>query len=113
MEIERLKSLQEEEDREKRKKAALIKGSQVIVDQIQERYHERVKQAEIRERERVAMLANVQKMKDDEERIIKEKQRKARELLLEVEATNKMSLTLKEERRQKEIAEDEAIYRYN
>lgn len=43
MEIERLKSLQEEEDREKRKKAALLKGSQVIVDQIHERFHDRVK----------------------------------------------------------------------
>jgi hypothetical protein len=32
MEIERLKSLQEEEDRENRKKAALLKGKQVIVD---------------------------------------------------------------------------------
>ena len=31
MEIERLKSLQEEEDRENRKKAALLKGKQVIV----------------------------------------------------------------------------------
>ena len=43
MEIERLKSLQEEEDRENRKKAALLKGKQVIVDQIHDRFHERVK----------------------------------------------------------------------
>ena len=43
MEIERLKSLQEEEDRENRKKAALLKGKQVIVDWIHDRFHERVK----------------------------------------------------------------------
>ena len=78
MEIERLKSLQEEEDREKRKQEARRKGAQVIIDQIQERFHERVKEGEIRERERIAMKANVEKMKADEERIIKEKQRKAR-----------------------------------
>lgn len=89
------------------------KGAQVIIDQIQERFHERVKENEIRERERVAMKANVEKMKADDERIIKEKQRKARELLLQVEQTNKMSLTLKEEKRRKEAEEDEAIYRYN
>lgn len=59
------------------------------------------------------MAANVEKMRADEEKIVKEKQRKARQLLLEVEQTNKMSLTLKEEKRQKELAEDEAIYRYN
>lgn len=59
------------------------------------------------------MAANVEKMRADEEKIVKEKQRKARQLLLEVEQTNKMSLTLKEEKKQKELAEDEAIYRYN
>jgi len=52
-------------------------------------------------------------MKADDLKIVTEKQRKAREMLLEVEQTNKMSLTLKEQKKQKEIEEDEAIYRYN
>lgn len=37
MEIERLKVLQEEEEREKRKHDARKQGAKVIIDQIQER----------------------------------------------------------------------------
>lgn len=44
MEIERLKGLQEEEEREKRKHEARKKGAQVIIDQIQERTIERMKE---------------------------------------------------------------------
>ena len=38
MEIERLKFLQEEEEREKRKVAAALQGKQVLIDQIMERH---------------------------------------------------------------------------
>jgi len=41
MEIERLKFLQVEEDREKRKVAAALQGKQVLVDQIMERHMQR------------------------------------------------------------------------
>ena len=39
MEIQRLKSLKEQEDREAVRKAARQQGAQVIVDQIHERHH--------------------------------------------------------------------------
>lgn len=44
MEIERLKVLKEEEEREKRKHYARKQGAQVIVDQIQERTITRMKE---------------------------------------------------------------------
>ena len=44
MEIERLKVLKEEEDREVRKAAARKQGDQVIIDQIQERTVQRMKE---------------------------------------------------------------------
>ena len=44
MEIERLKVLQEEEEREVRKAAARKQGAQVIIDQIQERTIQRMKE---------------------------------------------------------------------
>lgn len=37
MEIERLKDLQEQEEREKRRKEAQYRGASVIIDQIKER----------------------------------------------------------------------------
>lgn len=44
MEIERLKVLKEEEEREARKQAARKQGAQVIVDQIKDRTLERMKE---------------------------------------------------------------------
>lgn len=43
MEIERLKQLKEEAEREERRKAARANGAKVIVDQIEERYQQRIK----------------------------------------------------------------------
>lgn len=49
MEIERLKSLKASEEREKLRVEAQRKGAAVIVDQIKEREHERLKEREILE----------------------------------------------------------------
>jgi len=53
MEIERLKVLKEEEEREAKKVVQRLKGKQVIVDQIQERTLQRMKEQEIRDQERL------------------------------------------------------------
>ena len=63
MEIERLKVLKEEEERDIRKHEARKKGAQVIVDQIQERTVHRMKEQEIRDKERLELLANIERMK--------------------------------------------------
>ena len=63
MEIERLKVLKEEEERDIRKHEARKKGAQVIVDQIQERTVQRMKEQEIRDKERMELLANIERMK--------------------------------------------------
>jgi len=61
MEIERLKSLKEEETHEVRKHKARKKGVQVIVDQIQERTVQRMKEQEIRDKETLGLLSNIEK----------------------------------------------------
>jgi hypothetical protein len=66
MEIERLKVLKEEEEREKRKAEARKKGAQVIVDQIQDRTIARMKEQEIRDKERLELLANIERMKKED-----------------------------------------------
>ena len=50
--------LKEEEAREVRKHEARKKGAQVIVDQIQERTVQRMKEQEIRDKERLELLSN-------------------------------------------------------
>jgi hypothetical protein len=66
MEIERLKVLKEEELREKRKHEARKKGAQVIVDQIQERTVIRMKEQELRDKERLELLKNIERMKKED-----------------------------------------------
>lgn len=66
MEIERLKVLKEEEEREARKHIARKKGAQVIVDQIQDRTIQRMKEQEIRDKERLELLANIERMKKED-----------------------------------------------
>lgn len=67
MEIERLKVLKEEEEREVKKAEQRLKGKQVIVDQIQERTIQRMKEQEIRDKERLQLLAHIDKMKKEDE----------------------------------------------
>ena len=55
MEIERLKSLKVDEERTKKAAEARKLGAQVIIDQIADRYQERIKENEIRDRERQQM----------------------------------------------------------
>lgn len=55
MEIERLKQIKLEQEREERKVAAKRVGQQVIVDQIQERHQIRIKEQEEKERESLIM----------------------------------------------------------
>ena len=66
MEIERLKVLKEEEERDIRKHEARKKGAQVIVDQIQERTIQRMKEQEIRDKEKEELLANIERMRQED-----------------------------------------------
>lgn len=63
MEIERLKTLQLQEEREQKRKEAQKQGSLVIVDQIKEREMERIKEQELREREMHQMLRQIEQLK--------------------------------------------------
>ena len=67
MEIERLKALKVEEEREAKKVVQRYKGKQVIIDQIQERTLHRMKEQEVRDKERVQLLGNIEKMKQEDE----------------------------------------------
>lgn len=61
MEIERLKAIKAEFDREDRAAIARKRGAQVIVDQIGARQEQRAKEEEIREQEKAQLKANIEK----------------------------------------------------
>jgi hypothetical protein len=55
MEVERLKQIKIEQEREERKVTARKAGAQVIVDQILERHQFRIKEQELKDREKIIM----------------------------------------------------------
>ena len=54
-------------EREIRKHEARKQGAQVIIDQIQERTQIRLKEQEIRDKERVELLKNIERMRKEDE----------------------------------------------
>jgi len=62
MEIERLKAIQAEFEREDRAAVARKRGAQVIVDQIASRQEQRAKEEEVREQEKAQLKANILKI---------------------------------------------------
>ena len=66
MEIERLKQIKEEQERDERRVIARKKGQTVIVDQISERYQIRVKEQEekLREMDLMARQVEIARLQD-------------------------------------------------
>lgn len=112
MEIERLKVLKEEEERETRKAAARKQGAQVIVDQIQERTIERMKEQEIRDKERLELLSNIQKMKKEDAAGAEAKRQRINMLMKQAAEANAQSLIEKEKRANEEKNEEMSIIAY-
>ena len=95
MEIERLKVLKEEEEREVRKAGARKQGAQVIVDQIQERTIQRMKEQEIRDKERLELHANLDKMKREDEAAQEAKKDRINTLMRQAAEANAQALVEK------------------
>jgi hypothetical protein len=92
MEIERLKVLKEEEERDVRKHDARKRGAQVIVDQIQERTVQRMKEQEIRDKERMELLANIDRMKQEDAMMAEQKKQRINDLMKQAAEANAQSL---------------------
>lgn len=76
MEIERLKAIQAEMEREERAKDAKKRGAQVLIDQIASRQEHRMKEEEIREQEKAQLLANIEKVKKEDADMLAAKQKR-------------------------------------
>lgn len=112
MEIERLKVLKEEEEREVRKAGARKQGAQVIVDQIQERTIQRMKEQEIRDKERLELHANLDKMKREDEVAQETKKDRINTLMRQAAEANAQALVEKSRRTREEKDHEEQIIAY-
>lgn len=92
MEIERLKGLKVAEERELLRQQARRKGALVIVDQIQEREIERIKQRELLLREQEQMARQIENQRQAEIKAAEAKRIRNLKLIAEVEAANSIAL---------------------
>lgn len=88
MEIERLKNVQAEQEREDKKRLARAQGARVIVDQIKERDIERIKEEELREKERLQLLQNIENQKHYELKQSDERKERVKILMAQVAEAN-------------------------
>ena len=113
MEVERLKAIKGEMDREDRAHHARKRGAQVIVDQIQERQEIRMKIEEQYEAEKAQMAANIEKVRLEDEAKIAEKKKRVQTMNQEVKIANKNALDQKEAARAVEKRIDNDIAQFN
>ena len=112
MEIERLKVLKEEEQREKRKQEARNRGAQVIVDQIQDRTLLRMKEQEVRDKERLELLGNIERMKTEDAQQAEAKRQRINILMKQAAEANAQSLIEREKRVKEEKDTEQEIINY-
>ena len=112
MEIERMKALDLYEERERQRQEDRKKGAAVLMKQIEERARERTRQEELLDLDRRQMLAEMQRMKDEEAAEAARKREAGRKLLDEVARANAAQLDRKKLVIQAEREEEERIARY-
>ena len=113
MEIERLKSLKLQEEREVKRKDARKQGALVIIDQIKERELDRIKEQEMREREMHQMIRQAEQLKEEELKALHVKKERAVRMMGEVEEANKRAIEVKENRKKEEKDLEQQIVDYN
>ena len=113
MEIERLKEIQLQEQREISRKTQQREGALVVIDQIREKDRERLKKKEILERERLLMLRQMKELQDDEIRRNEQKRIRNEQLAKEMAHTNKVAALSKEKKKIEDKDLELRILKYN
>ena len=110
MEIERLKGIKADREKEERRAIATKKGAEELINQIRERDLIRQQQDEILEKEKKQMAINIQKAQDEEKEKVRQRQHRMQVMSDEIKKANVAAISLKEEAkvREKQL-EDEII----
>lgn len=112
MEIDRLRDLAKREQDEEIRRSKRIEDRQVIIEQIAAREKQKLLYEEAREQENQAMLALIQKYKQEDVEAQKKRAEEVRLTRIEVLEANKSAIERKEIAKQREKDEEEAILLY-
>ena len=88
MEIERLKGIKADREKEERRAIATKKGAEELINQIRERDLIRQQQDEILEKEKKQMAINIQKAQDEEKERVKQRQHRMKVMSDEIKKAN-------------------------
>lgn len=113
MELERLKELKFQEERERTRKDQQRVGSMIIIDQIKEREMERLRQKDLLDRERMLMLKQVKELEEEDVKVAEIKKDQSAKLSKEVEKTNTRAIFEKEKKKVEERELELKIHAYN
>ena len=113
MELERLKELQMQHDREFKRKKMQREGSSVVIDQIKDREIERLRQKEIVRKEGEAMIQRMKELEEEDRRNLEKKRIHNAQMAKEVEAANKTAAFTREKKKLDEKELDLKILKYN
>lgn len=110
MEIERLKGIKADREKEEKRAIATKRGAEELINQIRERDLIRQQQDEVLEKEKKQMAINIQKAQDEEKERVKQRQHRMKVMSDEIKKANVAAIQLKEEAkvREKQL-EDEII----
>lgn len=113
MELERLKELKFQEERERVRKDQQRSGALIIVDQIKDRELDRLRQKDVLEREGFMMKKQIKDLEEDDIRVADLKKDQAAKLSREVEYTNRKAIDVKERKKLEEKELELKIHQYN
>ena len=109
MEIERLKGIKAEMDREQAAAQARKRGAQVLIDQIASRQEVRQRDEEVRELEKATLMSNIEKIRKEDAETQQQKKMRIQIMNDEVKIANKNALGQKEQSRITEKVLDDKI----
>ena len=113
MELDRLKELKLQEERETARKIQNREGSLVIIDQIKDRERKMKQYKELIEKERQEMIKHMKEMEEEEKRINEQKRIQNEIIAKEIEQSNIIAAAAKDKKKQEERELDLKILKYN
>lgn len=113
MELDRLKELKLQEERETARKIQNREGSLVIIDQIKDRERKMKQYKELIEKERQEMVKHMKEMEEEEKRINEQKRIQNEIIAKEIEQSNIIAAAAKDKKKQEERELDLKILKYN
>ena len=113
MELERLKELKQQQERENNRKKLQRDGCLIIIDQIKQKEYEKIKKREIVEKEKQMILRQLKELADEDLRQNEKKRLSNEQAAKEIVESNKINALNKQKKLLEEKEEDLKILRYN